>query len=74
MSVYSISAASEKYSDSQLEKLIEKERETIREDGSQSEDPKVFWIIIIVIVVIATVVVMLMLGRSKKNTRPEDRV
>lgn len=74
ISVYSISAASKKYSDAELAKLIEEEREIKEEQKSPQENPKTFWVIIVAATVLLTAAVMIMVGRSKKNTRPEDRV
>ena len=74
VSVYSISAASKKYDDGELAKLIEKEREIKQEEEALQEDPEIFWVIIIALVVIVTAIFMFMISRSKKNTRPEDRV
>ena len=74
LSIYSISAASRKYSDAELAKLIEEEREIKEEQKSPQEKPKAFWVVIIVATVLLTGAAMIMVGKNKKNTRPEDRV
>ena len=73
--LYSVTAASAKYSNEDLTELIRSEKDRIlgldRERTVSA--PSSEWIIIAAIAVIATAFVMVMLSRAKKNARPEDR-
>ena len=73
--LYSVTAASAKYSNEDLTELIRSEKDRIlgldRERTVSA--PNSEWIIIAAIAVIATAFVMVMLSRAKKNARPEDR-
>ncbi len=73
--LYSVTAASAKYSNEDLAELIRSEKDRILGlDREQTASvPSSDWIIIVAITLIATAFIMVMLSRAKKNARPEDR-
>ncbi len=76
LDLYSVRAASRSYGDEELAQLIQMERDRIHGKGENinEEGPEIFWVLVVGATVAVTVIVMIMVNRSKKNTRPEDRV
>jgi hypothetical protein len=74
LKLYSVSAASAKYSNEDLAELIYSEKDRIL-GLNQAQNPKAGpeLIILAAVTLIATAVAMIMVSRGKKNARPEDR-